>query len=430
MQYEGYDSCLFSAEERAFARMLDNGGILVGDRWFPAGSSELERAKYLVAYHLRLERNRRRREKRHSGPRPICPRNVRGHVSIDDKTQMRHRYFLERSKCVRRATVARCPTANEIRTAWAHRLKSPAGSLRLGGMLLDLECFVDNSLWRTYRGGHPLIVGRSRGLLGWIREKCPELVCKYKTMMRYKALAKNLRQTLGVSDPVPTAILLDAATDPAVLAGLPLHVQPRPSADGDDYRLMRHRFVWEVSGIDVDAKRRCFRYNENYRRISNDSSHLKSSAGRIAELREKLQDILLNGKGIRTIEKYAAAPDGVPSRPAKKPICGDYGEDGERYGAATTVEEAGLEGRADRRVQEENVPGTMEALTRLKGSEAGTTWLERTIEFWIEEVQTANSRRRKRRPGKVIEDALNAWMSIPSQLMRLPYYTKSDLIDE
>ena len=56
-------SAVFSEEERVFTRMLDERGVLVGDRWFPAHSSELERARYLASYHCRLERNRRRRER-------------------------------------------------------------------------------------------------------------------------------------------------------------------------------------------------------------------------------------------------------------------------------------------------------------------------------------------------------------------------------
>ena len=101
---------LFTPAERAFTDMLDKGGILVGDRWFPKESSELERARYLVTYHSRLEKNRRRRERRRalaSGPKP---RKVCGSVPMDLASQQAHRDPVERRKCLRRATVAPCPT--------------------------------------------------------------------------------------------------------------------------------------------------------------------------------------------------------------------------------------------------------------------------------------------------------------------------------
>lgn len=423
MQRIGYDSCLFSEEERAFARMLDEGGILVGDRWFPAGSSELERAKYLVAYHQRLERNRRRRERRHAAQGACRPRNVRGHVPIDDESQRRHRYFLERSKCLRRATVARCPTANEVRTAWAHRLGSPKSLLRLGGLLLDLECFVDNSLIRRLRNGHPLIIGRARGLLGWIRENCPELVCRYKTMMRIKAMAKNIRQNLDIPDPVPTALVLDGTTDPEALADLPLHAQPRPCED-DDPPLVRCRFVWEVSDIDIDAKGRCFRYDENYGLVRNDASYLRSSSRRIIALREKLSNILLNGKDQRTIEKYGVAPDGVSSRKVEMVKSEWLGGGMWRYGAGTMWED---EGGGD---LGEGSRSDVKTVTRRKHPRGFRENLERTIEFLIEAAKIDESPRRKRRPREVISDALYAWLSIPTRLMYFPRCTKWDLRNE
>ena len=45
-------SAVFSEEERVFTRMLDERGVLVGDRWFPAHSPELERARYLVSSRI------------------------------------------------------------------------------------------------------------------------------------------------------------------------------------------------------------------------------------------------------------------------------------------------------------------------------------------------------------------------------------------
>ena len=77
--------------------------------------------------------------------------------------------------------------------------------VRLGGMLQDLECFVDNSLRLDGDGN---VVGRNGGIRGWLRERLPELLPKYKTLMRYKAMAVRLRQATGTFDPVPTDALL------------------------------------------------------------------------------------------------------------------------------------------------------------------------------------------------------------------------------
>ena len=218
---------LFTPAERAFTDMLDKGGILVGDRWFPKESSELERARYLVTYHSRLEKNRRRRERRRalaSGPKP---RTVCGSVPMDLASQRAHRDPVERRKCLRRATVAPCPTPNEIRTAWHCRNAGARERLRLAALLLDLECYVDNSLVIRKVRERPLIVGRAPGIRGWIRENCPELEPKYKTLMRIKGIGKCLRQNVGLPDPVPLELQLAPALDPASLTDLPQHGQRR-----------------------------------------------------------------------------------------------------------------------------------------------------------------------------------------------------------
>ena len=74
-------------------------------------------------------------------------------------------------------------------------------------MLQDLECYVDNCLRFD---GHGNVVGRNGGIRGWIRENVPELFPKYKTLMRYKAMAVRLRQATDTKDPTPTSALLAA----------------------------------------------------------------------------------------------------------------------------------------------------------------------------------------------------------------------------
>ena len=69
----------------------------------------------------------------------------------------------------------------------------------------DLECYVDNCLKFDEAGN---VIGRNGGIRGWLADNVPELLPKYKTLMRYKALAVRLRQATGTKDPMPTAKLL------------------------------------------------------------------------------------------------------------------------------------------------------------------------------------------------------------------------------
>jgi hypothetical protein len=75
----------------------------------------------------------------------------------------------------------------------------------LGGMLHDLECYVDNCLKFDDAGN---VIGRNGGIRGWLADNLPELLPKYKTLMRYKALAIRIRQATGTKDPKPTSKLL------------------------------------------------------------------------------------------------------------------------------------------------------------------------------------------------------------------------------
>ena len=113
-----------------------------------------------------------------------------------------------RRKLARRTTLAPEPTPEALLAAWGRRKGSKEDMVRLGGMLQDLECFVDNSLRLDGDGN---VVGRNCGIRGWLRERLPELLPKYKTLMRYKAMAVRLRQATETRDPTPTAALLGEA---------------------------------------------------------------------------------------------------------------------------------------------------------------------------------------------------------------------------
>ena len=93
-----------------------------------------------------------------------------------------------------------------LREAFAHALDETANMIRFGSMLEDLECYVDNSIvWSEDKGR---IVGRRGGIRQWLRENAPDLSERYKTVMKYKALAKKFRQAVGVCDPVPAVAVL------------------------------------------------------------------------------------------------------------------------------------------------------------------------------------------------------------------------------
>ncbi len=111
----------------------------------------------------------------------------------------------ERRRITRRTTSNSCPTPEALRVAFAARGESHEARIRLGSLLEDLECYVDNCL---RFGSDGEILGRNGGVRGWLREYAPELSGHYKTLMRYKALARRLRQAVDVHDPVPADTLL------------------------------------------------------------------------------------------------------------------------------------------------------------------------------------------------------------------------------
>jgi hypothetical protein len=129
------------------------------------------------------------------------------------ETERRRRMAAERRKINRRYTTAPAPTPEALLAAWNARKESREAMIRLGGMLHDLECYVDNCLKIDESGA---VVGRNGGIRGWIRENLPELSPKYKTLMRYKALAVRLRQATGTRDPTPTSALLEGKRHEAV----------------------------------------------------------------------------------------------------------------------------------------------------------------------------------------------------------------------
>ena len=111
----------------------------------------------------------------------------------------------ERRRVGGRRTMNPCPTREAILDAWVHRQDSHEAAVRFGSMVHDLECYVDNSLLRDENGA---IVGRRGGVKAWLQMNIPALYVRYTTVMRYKAMAKKLRQVVGLADPVPAEAVL------------------------------------------------------------------------------------------------------------------------------------------------------------------------------------------------------------------------------
>ena len=133
-------------------------------------------------------------------------RMLRRPFYYERETERRRELAAARRKIAARTTSAPMPTPEEVLAAWNARKSSREAMIRLGGMLHDLECYVDNCLKFDESGE---IVGRNGGIKGWLFDNLPELLPKYKTLMRYKAMAVRLRQATGTKDPKPTSALLE-----------------------------------------------------------------------------------------------------------------------------------------------------------------------------------------------------------------------------
>lgn len=111
----------------------------------------------------------------------------------------------ERRKIRLRKTTNPMPTVSDVSLAWSRRDMSKEDMILFGGMIHDLECFLDNSL---VFNDEDEIGGRRGGIRGWLKGHMPHLLEHYKVIMNYKAMAKKLRQVAGIHDPTPTSELL------------------------------------------------------------------------------------------------------------------------------------------------------------------------------------------------------------------------------
>ena len=151
------------------------------------------------------------------------------------ENERRRALAAERRKIRRRSTENPCPTKEQILDAWLRVKESHEATVRFGGLIEDLECYLDNSL---IRDGDGAIVGRSPGVKGWLKDNLPALWLRYTTVMRYKAAAKKLRQIAGLSDPVPVDRVLAPEGEAKEAAG------DCGAEDAPGVAVVRARAVW------------------------------------------------------------------------------------------------------------------------------------------------------------------------------------------
>ena len=142
----------------------------------------------------------------------LVVRRLRRPTYYERERERRQKLAAERREIRKHHTLNPRPTFDAIRAALRVARNSPEDALRLGSLLEDLECFVDNTL---RFGADGQIVGRRGGIKRLFQREAPDLFGKYSTIMRYKAMAKRFRQACGTGEPVPPAMLLPVpeATD-------------------------------------------------------------------------------------------------------------------------------------------------------------------------------------------------------------------------
>ena len=114
----------------------------------------------------------------------------------------------ERRRLRRRRTLNEKPCMDAIRDALARAHESVEDMVRLGSLMEDLECHVNNSPYFREDGS---FAGRRGGIRRLLQEEAPDLYARYKTLMKYKALSKRFRQAVGVGDPIPASSVLPSA---------------------------------------------------------------------------------------------------------------------------------------------------------------------------------------------------------------------------
>ena len=101
------------------------------------------------------------------------------------------------------ASLLGAPTASAVAAAWTPAPRSLRQALIIGSKLCDLSPLHPVS---TVRDSSGKARGRTGGLQRWFADTLPDI--PYPTAMRYRRLARSLRQALAVPAPLPLEWLL------------------------------------------------------------------------------------------------------------------------------------------------------------------------------------------------------------------------------
>ena len=112
------------------------------------------------------------------------------------------------------------PTLDELREAYRRRSESCEAMIRLGSMLEDIEA--------AYYVGYELVpmdgsgtddsynmeydAPWQTGIRGFLKG-APDLLAKYKTLMRYKKLSADFREAIELYDPNPASLVFDGVDE-------------------------------------------------------------------------------------------------------------------------------------------------------------------------------------------------------------------------
>ena len=158
----------------------------------------------------------------------LIVKRLRRPTYYERERERRQKLAIARREVRKHHTLNPHPTFDAIRAALRVARTSPESAIRLGSLLEDLECFVDNTLIHDAQGQ---IVGRRGGIKRLLQREAPDLFAKYSTIMRYKAMAKRFRQACGSGEPVPPATLLPTQ-ETAGPASTPAPEAADPAPDG------------------------------------------------------------------------------------------------------------------------------------------------------------------------------------------------------
>ena len=128
------------------------------------------------------------------------------------------------------------PTLDELREAYGRRNASCEAMIRLGSMLEDIEAaYCVGYKFESYGVGEThddyffdYDAPWQTGIRGFLKS-APDLLAKYKTLMRYKKLSADFREAVELYDPNPASLVFDG-TDEVWLA--PIRERAHKLLDG------------------------------------------------------------------------------------------------------------------------------------------------------------------------------------------------------